>query len=384
MDFLTSSNAETIMANQRLPVVIESIEDTSSECSEDPSDTPLLGHSTSYSQSGHGQNRNGQHRKHRPFDWCSCIGCVASFAAVILVAAAVAIPLVCVQLSNRRAQEAVLNWHPKETMKVDDLIPVMFTGFHLNYESNDAEYVASGFLFDQCPPLAPEHFAFKVLNKPVSNTEAYIVYLYLRRGSQVNVTFCTDFSLLTSYMYILKGDENYEKWLSFAELNFVKKWKSSDICASNVLLRLHTFDVDDGDFYFFLFILDYFSIQAIATVFANFTVQSMQYNTSAIVSKDHCTVNSTTRECAIYVPSGVAYGDCAVITLDRSDAAKSYHYKDIHITHARTLNVWLVVIISLLGLGLVVVVSVLIICCVRHCRRRLAIKRKAASELAIQ
>ena len=371
------------MANQKLPEVLESDEDISSVYSEDQCDAPLLGHS-SYQPAKYGlqsqQSHKGEHRNHRPFDWCSCIGCVASFVAVILVAAAVAIPLVCVQLNNRQAQEAILSWHPKETMKVDDLVPIMFTGFRLNYESNDADYIASAFLFDQCPPLAPEPFAFKVQNKPISNSEAYIVYFYLRSGSQVNVSFCT-FLSLHYYMYVLKGDENYEKWLSFAELNFVQQWPSSKICPSS---SRHSFDVDDDDYYFFLLILDYFSVQPIATASANFTVLSMQYNTSALVPKDHCMVNSTSRECAIYVPLGIAGGDCAVVALDSSNTNRPYHYTDIHITHDRTLNVWLVVIISLSGLVLVILVSILTVCCVRRCYRRRLAKRKAAGELAIQ
>lgn len=372
------------MENQKLPEVLESDEDVSSVYSEDQCDAPLLGHS-SYQSTGYGlqsqQSHKGERRNHRPFDWCSCIGCVASFVAVILVAAAVAIPLVCVQLNNRQAQEAILSWHPKETMKVDDIDPIMFTGFHLNYESKDTDYIASAFLFDQCPPLAPEQFAFKVRSKTVSNTEAYIVYFYLRRGSQVNVSFCTFFSS-HYYMYILKGEENYEKWLSFAELNFVQRWPSSKICPSNS--PLHSFDVDDDDYYFFLLILDYFSVPAIATASANFTVLSMQYNTSALVPKDHCMVNSTTKECAIYVPLGIAAGDCAVVALDSSNTTRPYHYTGIHITHDRTLNVWLVVIISLSGLVLVVVVSILTVCCVRQCYRRRLAKRRAAGELAIQ
>ena len=372
------------MAHQKLPTVLESGEDVSSVHNDDAyENTPLLGDS-SYPQPGNGHLNTGQPHKPRPFDWCSCIGCVASFVAVIFVAAVVAIPLVYVELSSRQAQDAVLSWHQKETRKVDDIEPVMFTGFQLSYESDHTEYVASGFLFDQCPPLVPERFAFKAQNKPISNTEAYIVYFYLRRGSQVNVTFCTFFSY-RYYMYVLKGEENYDKWLSFAELNYVQQWESSEICAINYGYRPHTFDVNDDDFYFFLLILDYYSIPGIATASANFTVLSMQYNTSALVPKEHCTVNTTSRECAIYVPSGIPYGDCAVIAVDSSNASKPYHYNDICITHVRTLNVWLVVLISVLGVALVVVMSVLtIICCVRLCRRRLASRRKAAHDFPIQ
>ena len=372
------------MAHQKLPTVLESGEDASSVYSNDQCETaPLLGHS-SYPQPENGQVDIGQPQKPRPFDWCSCIGCVASFVAVVLVATAVTIPVVYVELSRTQAQEAVLGWHPKQTMKVDDLDPVMFTGFLLSYESDYTEYVASGFLFDQCPPLVPERFRFEARNKPVSNTEAYIVHFYLRGGSQVNVTFCTIFSF-QYYMYVLKGEENYEKWLSFAELNYVQQWKSSELCAINSAYIQHEFDVNEDDFYFFLLILDYFSVLEIATAFANFTVLSMQYNTSALVPKQHCMVNTTSRECAIYVPTGIANGDCAVIAVDSSNASKSYHYNDVYITHVRTLNVWLVVVISVLGVGLVVVVmSVLIISCVRLCRRRLASRRKTDNGLPIQ
>ena len=105
----------------------------------------------------------------------------------------------------------------------------------------------------------------------------------------------------------------------------------------------------------------------------------------ASVPKEHCMVNSTSRECAIYVPSGIPYGDCAVIVVHSSNASKTYHYNDICITHVRTLNVWLVVLISVLGVALVVVMSVLmIICCVQLCRRRLASRQKAAHDFPIQ
>lgn len=370
------------MAHQKLPEVLKS-EDGSSMYSDDDETAPLLGHS-SYPEPGNGQSGVGQPLKPRPFDWCSCIGCVTSFVAIILVATAVAIPVVYFELSSRKAAEAVLSWHQKETMKVDDVDPVIFTGFQLRYKSKYTEYVASGFLFDQCPPLVPERFVFEAKNKPVSNTEAYIVYFYLRRGSQVNVTFCTFFSS-HYYMYVLKGDENYERWLSFAELNYVQQWKSNEICRINSAYLQHTFDVNDDDFYFFLLILDYYSIPELATAFANYSVLSMQYNTSALVPKKHCMVNATSRECAIDVPSGIAYGDCAVIAVDSSNASKSYHYDDVYITYVRTLNVWLVVVISVLGVGLVVVMSVcMIICCVRLCRRKLASRRKAAHDLPIQ
>lgn len=372
------------MANQRLPDILESDEDQSSVYSEDQCETPLLGHSPDTQSETESQNRKGKRRSHNAFDWCSCLGCVASFAAVILVATVVAVPLVFVQLSHERADEVALYWHSKETMKMD-IDPLLYTGFHLDYDSPDAGYVATAYLFDRCPPLVPVEFEFSNGSAKITNTEAYIVYYYLHKGSQVNVSVCaraSGFFLPTFDFYVLKGDENYEKWLSFAQLNAVKHLTSAAQCSH---APAHfTYDVEEDDYYFFLMVLGYFSLQTYSTLSANYTVLSMQYNTSALEPKDHCTANSTSRACGIHVPSGFAFGDCTVVALEDSNSTDLYQYTDVGITYDQTLNVWLLVLLSVFGLMLIVVVCVSIICCVRCYRRRKAMKRMAARDLIIQ
>ena len=369
------------MANQKLPDILESDEDRSSVYSEE---TPLLDHSSEPQSESGTQSHTGQHQSRRAFDWCSCLGCVASFAAVLFVATAVAVPLVCVQLIARQAEEVQLYWHPKEIMKVD-VDPLLYTGFHLNYNSHDERYIAKAYLFEQCPPLIPVQFEFSNKSATISNTEAYVVYYFLQKGSQVNVSVCTfhDFFLGGIDIYVLKGDENYEKWLSFAQLNYVEHWFFSAQCGSGSPSNF-TYDVSDDDYYFFLMILKYFFIQPLVTVYANYTILSMQYNTSALEPKDHCTINSTSRECAINVPSGFAFGDCTVVALEDRNTTGLYKYTDVDLTYDKTLNVWLLVLISVAGLVLVVVVCASIFCCVRWYRRRQALKRKTARDLIIQ
>ena len=310
-------------------------------------------------------------------DKCRCLCCVGTVTLLIVVSAAVTIPLV---LSDEllRPVSVSLPYHNQRTIikkPYKHYTPVYhwYTNIELAFNENVTQE-ATLMLYKEPPPTYKESISFNKTTHATVNTQDYI-YLHLRKGSEINVTFCAVEFELQSTLYLIKGRDAFEQWTSFGRLTGIEVAIPALICSGKAHSKLRH-SITTQDYYFFLPLVYPNSQSSELTIKASYEVRSVEFQTngSGLLSNQTCTaiVSESNQRSTCSLPLLVdGISNPIVIVRTGGVHPSDYEYIALDLNIYFTINWWLLTIVCTAGLVVVTVVLVCCICCcVRYHKRK--------------
>ena len=160
--------------------------------------------------------------------------------------------------------------------------------------NSDKGHGASLYLLNKEPALDARNNFSLSQSYSIRNAEFKYVKFYLHPGSEFKLTSCSPHSGLVT-LYVIQGARNYHKWAnaySASSRHTVDEFNFNN-CGSSSLP--HTFTVNTGDQYYFVFYND----ASTTSVKANMTFDRTEYTFDQSTVVSNCSVSKSLSSCSV-------------------------------------------------------------------------------------
>lgn len=296
--------------------------------------------------------------RRRPLTWI-----VASIVFTVLIIVSASITFGFTATSDYTSDDG-LHYAPTDTR----IIPVSGTfcqGLKLRVDKSLSGYTASLYMLDSRPELTGnETFS---INASTYLDDYVYYYYYLYPGSSFTVSSCIDEDTYSSVsFYLIKGHGHYDQWVdSFHTAPTEDTFTISASC-SNGTSDVHTYHIDDEDYYYLVFDSHYLELKM------HMTFYRTRYELPPTTSGDSCTVYADYYDdsCSVGVPLSSKTAFLVV-------APRAYTEVDwtegIGLDTKCVARVWMYVVICLSCLiGLLLILVPLLACIIIKCCKKKA------------
>jgi hypothetical protein len=227
------------------------------------------------------------------------------------------------------------------------------------------------FLLDRTPPLEKADMAsFYREPRLTNNYEYWRMFLY--PGSRVGHSACSVESTMESPVafYLVKGNQNYEKWRSDHSETHVYRQEIDATCGTDDNVTF-SYEVKEEDNYYFIYFSGDSASETITAVTFDFERTLYDIMNSTIVSQCRVILNDST-SCEVSVP--YSSKPVALLELVSLEADPMEWNADIRVSITCSARIWLYAVIAIAALafvGLLALSAILVyLCCYGKKNRR--------------
>lgn len=272
---------------------------------------------------------------------CFAVGAIFSIVTVVI-----ALSLISYSSSKLYTTDSSLKYAPSDTR----IIP--FSNAlcqELTLSSNEGAIGTGAYKLTlemlDSPPLLSGVETFSFTDRPYFSDHHNYNYLYLYRGSSVNVSTCyhkiRDNNELN--FYLLRGRDNFQRFVHDNSKVYVGTYKVNESCNTGAL-TIHTYSIQDDGYYYFDF-----TATVISNSDLNFTLSfNRTYYQATSNTSNNCSLMSyNTQSCSVGVP---VVGGTALLQVSPVPGAQVKWGVKVSLTVKCSTRIWMYTIIGVLVL----------------------------------